>query len=113
MTLQSEEIISEECRKKNSQTQPGVHSHLELKESSLFIKKTDLTLQIPVHITPTFVTDISKLISLVVLMFMFQSFFKSHFQISSRIYLVNPQQNVYICIYLKSASRDLDNYIKI
>lgn len=61
VTLQSEEIISEECRKKNNQTQPGVHSHVELKESSLFIKKTDLTIQIPVHITPTFVTDIISL----------------------------------------------------
>jgi len=60
VTLQSEEIISEECRKKVNQTSPGIHSHIELKESSLFIKKTDLTIQIPVHITPTFVTDISR-----------------------------------------------------
>ena len=60
VTLQSEEIISEECRKKSNQTSPGIHSHVELKESSLFTKRTDLTIQIPVHITPTFVTDISK-----------------------------------------------------
>ena len=26
------------------------------------LKKTDLTMQIPVHLTPTFVSDISKLI---------------------------------------------------
>lgn len=61
VTLQSEEIISEECRKKTHQATPGIHSHAELKESSLFIKKTDLTMQIPVHITPTFVTDIISL----------------------------------------------------
>lgn len=63
VTLQSEEIISEECRKTN-QTAPGIHSHVELKENSLFFKKTDLTIQIPVHITPTFVTDISEFIHL-------------------------------------------------
>lgn len=61
VTLQSEEIISEECRKKSNNTLPGLHSHAELKESSLFIKKTDLTMQIPVHITPSFVTDIISL----------------------------------------------------
>lgn len=61
MTLQSEEIIAEECRKNAKQIQPGLHSHAELKEYSLFLKKTDLTMQIPVHITPTFVSDISKI----------------------------------------------------
>lgn len=61
VTLQSEEIISEECRKKTNQVQPGINSLIEIKESSLFVKKTDVTLQIPVHITPTFVTDIISL----------------------------------------------------
>lgn len=60
VTLQSEEIISEECRKKSNQASPGIHSHCELKENILFVKKTDLTMQIPVHITPSFVTDISN-----------------------------------------------------
>jgi hypothetical protein len=60
VTLQSEEIIAEECRKKSNQTMSGLHSHAELKENCLFIKKTDVTMQIPVHISPTFVTDISK-----------------------------------------------------
>lgn len=62
MTLQSEEIISEECRKKSNQTLSSLHPHTELKEYSLFMKKTDFTMQIPVHITPTFVSDISKFI---------------------------------------------------
>ena len=60
VTLQSEEIISEECRKKSNQTLSSLHPHTELKEYSLFMKKTDFTMQIPVHITPTFVSDISK-----------------------------------------------------
>lgn len=59
-TLQSEEIIAEECRKKAGQSLASVHSHTELKEYTLYKKKTDFTLQIPVHITPTFVSDISK-----------------------------------------------------
>merc|ERR1719468_349120 len=61
VTLQSEEMISEECRKKSNQASPGIHSHCELKENILFVKKTDLTMQIPVHITPSFVTDIISL----------------------------------------------------
>lgn len=61
VTLQSEEIISEECRKKANQPLSSVHSHTEIKEYCLCMKKTDVTLQIPVHITPAFVSDIGKL----------------------------------------------------
>ena len=60
MTLQSEEIIAEECRKKANQTLSNIQTHTEIKEYSLFLKKTDFTIQIPTHITPTFVSDISN-----------------------------------------------------
>ena len=59
VTLQSEEIVSEECRKKSNQPMSSVHSHADIKDNCFFLKKTDVTLQIPVHITPTFVSDIS------------------------------------------------------
>lgn len=58
VTLQSEEIISEECRKKLNQHLSSVNSHFELKEHCLFLKKSDFSVQIPVSITPTFVSDI-------------------------------------------------------
>ena len=58
VTLQSEEIISEECRKKSNQTPSSIHSHAEIKEYSFYMKKTDVTMQIPVHVTPAFVSDI-------------------------------------------------------
>jgi hypothetical protein len=58
VTLQSEEITSEECRKKSNQPLSSIHSHSEIKEYCLYMKKTDVTIQIPVHITPAFVSDI-------------------------------------------------------
>ncbi|RNA32063.1 RAB6A-GEF complex partner 2-like isoform X1 [Brachionus plicatilis] len=61
VTLHSEEIISEECRKKSTQHLSSVHSHVELKEHCLFLKKSDFSLQVPVNITPTFVSDIVSL----------------------------------------------------
>ncbi|CAF0875016.1 unnamed protein product [Brachionus calyciflorus] len=61
VTLQSEEIISEECRKKPSQYLSSIHSHVELKEHCLFLKKSDFTIQVPIAITPTFVSDMVSL----------------------------------------------------
>ncbi len=58
VTLQSEEITSEECRKKSNQPLFSVHSHCEIQEYCLYMKKTDITIQIPAHITPAFVSDI-------------------------------------------------------
>jgi hypothetical protein len=58
VSLQSEEITSEECRKKSNQPLSAINSHAEIKEYCLYMKKTDITFQIPVHITPTFVSDI-------------------------------------------------------
>ncbi len=74
--MQSEEIIAEECRKKTNQQQSSIHSHTELKDFSLFLKKTDFTMQIPVNLTPTFVSDISKFIYLFIcLSYLFDLFF--------------------------------------
>jgi len=61
VTLQSEEIIAEECRKKPNHSPSTITSHVELKEFSLFLKKSDFTMQMPVHLTPTFVSDIISL----------------------------------------------------
>ncbi len=60
VTLVNEEIISDECKKKQNQT-----NHTEpysfSKEFVLFIKNTSFTLQVPVLATPAFVTDIVAL----------------------------------------------------
>ena len=71
--------MSEECRKKPSQAMSSVHSHTEIKDHCFFLKKTDLTLQIPVHITPTFVSDISNISFLNIFLRLCNNFFKKSF----------------------------------
>jgi hypothetical protein len=60
VTLVSEEIISEECKKKQNQSN-HTESYGYSKEFVLFIKYTSFTLQVPVLATPAFNTDILAL----------------------------------------------------
>ncbi|XP_077988860.1 RAB6A-GEF complex partner protein 2-like [Glandiceps talaboti] len=57
VSLQSEENISEECRRKPSQIL-AVSTHSKHQEFCLHTKKTHIQLPIPLHITPGFITDI-------------------------------------------------------
>jgi hypothetical protein len=63
VTLQSEEQISEECRKKPSQG-TAVTSYVKHQEMCLHTDKTHINIPIPLTATPCFITDIGKLVIL-------------------------------------------------
>ena len=57
VTLQSEEIISDVCRKKSSQG-TTVNSYCKHHEFCLHTKKTHISLPVPLTATPGFITDV-------------------------------------------------------
>ncbi|XP_070543034.1 RAB6A-GEF complex partner protein 2-like [Ptychodera flava] len=57
VSLQSEENVSEECRRKPSQTS-AITTYSKHQEFCLHTQKTHIQLPIPLHITPGFITDI-------------------------------------------------------
>ncbi|KAJ8029508.1 RAB6A-GEF complex partner protein 2 [Holothuria leucospilota] len=57
VVLQSEEQVSEECRRRPDQT-PAFSSHGKHQEFCLHMKKSHMILPIPLHVTPSFITDI-------------------------------------------------------
>lgn len=60
VTLQSEEIIDESCRKRSSQ-KPMVVPYSKAHEVCLNLSHTHLLLPIPLHVTPTFSTELVSL----------------------------------------------------
>ncbi|XP_074650930.1 RAB6A-GEF complex partner protein 2-like [Tubulanus polymorphus] len=57
VTLQSEEIVSEECRHRPAQGS-NILNHTKHHQFCLHHKKTHMTLPIPLSVTPGFITDI-------------------------------------------------------
>jgi len=60
VTLQSQEVINEECCKRENQ-KPVVVSYSKVHEVCLNMAHTNLQLPIPLHVTPSFYTDIVNL----------------------------------------------------
>lgn len=60
VTLQSEEVIAESCRQRASQ-KPMLVPYSKAHEVCLNLSHTHLLLPIPLHITPTFTTDLGEL----------------------------------------------------
>lgn len=73
VTLQSEEIVSETCRKKSSQG-VTVNSYCKHNEFCLHTKKTHICLPIPLTATPGFITDVGTLCRLFVMIWLWFSF---------------------------------------
>ena len=61
VSLYSEEQVLEECKKKQNQANFS-ESHSYQKDFVLFLKNTSFSLQVPVVATPTFSSDIGKLV---------------------------------------------------
>lgn len=59
VTLQSEEVIAESCRQRASQ-KPMLVPYSKAHEVCLNLSHTHLLLPIPLHITPTFTTDVGE-----------------------------------------------------
>ncbi|XP_071964635.1 RAB6A-GEF complex partner protein 2-like isoform X2 [Antedon mediterranea] len=57
VTLQSEELITEECRRRPNQG-VCISSYSKHQEFSIHVSKSHMILPIPLHITPSFITDI-------------------------------------------------------
>lgn len=60
VTLQSEEVIAEGCRRKSHQTSTVI-SYSKVHEFCLYSQHTHIVLPIPLTVTPAFITDVASL----------------------------------------------------
>lgn len=71
VTLQSIETITEECRKRVDQT-PAVSSYSKYHQYCLNLDETQLILPIPLHVAPTFQTELGQLVYFLILPLLIQ-----------------------------------------
>lgn len=59
MSLQSEETVSEECRRKHNQP-TAVTLYAKQQEMCLHTQRTHISIPVPLTVTPGFISDIGK-----------------------------------------------------